>query len=145
MKRDGDAVALAGTWRLLSFHLESSDGETTYPYGPDAAGYILISDSGYMAVAFMAGHRGRFASADLRGGSIDEKAAAADSYTGYIGKWEVQGDRLVVHPEVSFFPNWVGVDQVRTWTFEGNRLTLSTPPLLIGGLQQVAYLVWERV
>jgi len=39
----------------------------------------------------------------------------------------------------------VGVDQVRIWELEGNRLTLSTPPLLIRGAQQTAHLVWEHV
>ncbi len=79
------------------------------------------------------------------GGSTEEKVAAAETYISYNGKYEIQGDRVVVHPEVSFFPNWVGVDQVRIWELEDNRLTLSTHSLLIRGEPQTAHLVWERV
>ncbi len=50
-----------------------------------------------------------------------------------------------MHVEVSFFPNWVGHDQERFFEFSGNRLALSTPPVLIEGRQQRAYLIWERI
>jgi hypothetical protein len=137
--------ALVGTWRLVSFHLRTLDGQLTYPYGPDAVGYYIFSESGYMSVALMPSSRRKFVVGDIMGGSPEEKVAAAETYISYSGKYEIQGDKLVVHPEVSFFPNWVGVDQVRIWALEGNRLTLSTPPLLIRGAQQTAHLVWERV
>ncbi len=136
---------LVGAWRLVSFHLRSMDGELTYPFGPDAVGYIMFSESGYMSVAFMPNNRRRFASDDILGGSTEEKAAAAESYVSYVGKFEIQDGKVVAHPEVSFFPNWVGMDQVRICTLEGDRLNLSTPPFLVGGKQQTAHLVWERV
>ncbi len=136
---------LVGAWRLVSFHLRSMDGELTYPFGPDAVGYIMFSESGYMSVAFMPKNRRRFASDDILGGSTEEKAAAAESYVSYVGKFEIQDGKVVAHPEVSFFPNWVGMDQVRICTLEGDRLNLSTPPFLVGGKQQTAHLVWERV
>ncbi len=137
--------ALVGTWRLVSFHLKTLDGQLTYPYGPDAVGYYIFSASGHMSVAIMPAHRLKFAVGDIMGGSTEEKVAAAETFIGYSGKYEIQGDKLVVHPDISFFPNWVGVDQVRLWELEGNRMTLSTPPLLVRGLQQTARLVWERV
>lgn len=136
---------LIGTWRLVSFHLRTLDGQLTYPYGPNAVGYYIFSESGYMSVALMPTSRRKFAAGDILDGSTEEKVAAAETYISQSGKYEIQGDKLVVHPEVSFFPNWVGVDQVRIWELEGNRLILSTPPLVIRGLQQTAQLVWERV
>ena len=137
--------ALVGTWRLVSFHLRTLDGQLTYPFSPDVVGYYIFSASGHMSVALMPAHRRAFTVGDIMGGSTEEKVAAAETFIGYSGKYEIQGNKLVVHPDVSFFPNWVGVDQVRLWELEGNRLTLSTPPLLIRGLQQTAHLVWERV
>jgi hypothetical protein len=56
-----------------------------------------------------------------------------------------KGVKVVHHVKVSFFPNWVGVDQERFFDFDRNRLSLSTPPFLIGGMQQTAHLIWERV
>lgn len=137
--------ALVGTWRLVSFQFRTLDGQLTYPYGPDAVGYYIFSESGYMCVALMPANRSKFAGGDIMGGSTEEKVAAAQTYISYSGKYEIQGDKLVVHPEVSFFPNWVGNDQVRIGELEGNRLMLSTPPLLVRGVQLTAHLAWERV
>lgn len=145
MSNETTQKALVGTWRLTSFHLRTLSGELTYPFGPDAVGYYIFSESGHMSVAIMVANRPRFVAGDILGGSTEEKVAAAEGYISYSGKYEVQGDKVVVHPEVSFFPNWVGVDQIRLWALEGNRLTLSTPPLLVRGVQQTAHLVWERV
>jgi hypothetical protein len=137
--------ALVGTWRLVSFHLRTLGGDLTYAFGPDAVGYYIFSESGYMSVAVMKAKRPQFVAGDILGGSTEEKVAAAEGYISYSGKYEVQGDKVVAHPEVSFFPNWVGVDQVRFWALVGNRLTLSTPALFVRGMQQTAHLVWERV
>jgi hypothetical protein len=97
-----------------------------------------------MSVAFMRANRPRFATGDILGGTTEEKVAAAESYVSYCGKYEIQGDKVIHHIEVSFFPNWIGVDQERIFGFDGDRLSLSTPPLLVGGAQQSAYLIWER-
>jgi len=37
-----------GTWRLRSMTSRAEDGTVTYPYGPDAAGYITYTDDGFM-------------------------------------------------------------------------------------------------
>jgi hypothetical protein len=47
--------------------------------------------------------------------------------------------------ELSLFPNWVGVDPERLVEVRGNRLTLSTPQTMLGGIQHSAHLIWERV
>ena len=145
MSTETTQKALVGTWRLVSFHLRTLDGQLTYPFGSDAVGYYIFSESGYMSVALMPASRRKFVAGDIMGGSPEEKVAAAETYVSYSGKYDIQGDKLVVHPEVSFFPNWVGADQVRIWELEGHRLTLSTPPLLVRGAQQTAHLVWERI
>jgi|SRR5579859_1870725 len=137
--------ALVGTWRLVSYHLRTLDGQLTYPFGPDAMGYYIFAESGYMSVALMPVNRRKFAGGDFMGGNMEEKVAAADTYISYIGQYQIQGDKLVVRPEVSFFPNWVGVDQIRIMELKGDRLTLSTGPLLARGVQQTAQLVWERI
>jgi hypothetical protein len=137
--------ALAGTWRLASFHLKTLGGQVTYPYGRDAIGYYLFSDSGYMSVVVMAANRTMFAAGDVMGGTAEEKVKAAETYISYTGKYEIQGDKLVVHPEAAFFPNWIGVNQVRVVELNGDELGLSTPPMLLAGEQRTAHLVWKRV
>jgi hypothetical protein len=133
-----------GTWRLVSWENRSTDA-TIYPFGQGAVGYIMYNEDGYMFVAIMTTNRPQFTSGDILGGSLEEKTAAAETHISYCGTYKVQRDRVIHHIEVSSFPNWVGVDQERIFEFKGNRLALSTPPLLHGGKQQSAHLVWERV
>jgi hypothetical protein len=57
----------------------------------------------------------------------------------------VFGDGEVRHRvELSLMPNWIGGEQVRLVAFDGDRVTLSTPPTPVGGRQQIATLVWQR-
>jgi len=60
-------------------------------------------------------------------------------------RYEVDDDRVVHHIEVSLFPNWVEVKQERMFELNGDRLTLSTPLMLVGGRQLSTHLIWERV
>jgi hypothetical protein len=138
------ANALVGAWRLVSCELRTADGQVSYPFGRDPLGYILYSENGYMSVAFMSALRGRFSAGDIRGGSPEEKVEAADSYLSYCGRYEIWGSRVIHHVEVSFFPNWVGLDQERLLRLEGDTLYLSTPPMLVAGQQQTSHLIWQR-
>ena len=98
-----------------------------------------------MSVAIMGPTRAKFATGDLLGGSVEEKAQAAETYVSYCGRYEFRGDTVIHHVELSSFPNWVGVGQERLVELEGNRLTLSTRPILLGGMNQTAHLIWEHV
>jgi len=136
---------LIGTWRLVSWENRSLDGQISYPLGEDAVGYIMYNEDGYMFVAITRPDRGGFAAGDLLSGSTQEKALAASTYVSYCGRYELRGETVVHHVELSLFPNWVGVDQERLVEVTGNRLTLSTHPILLGGMQSTAHLIWERV
>ena len=136
---------LIGTWRLISWENRStSDGKVSYPLGEDATGYIMYNKDGYMFVAIMAPHRLKFATDDLLSATKEEEAQAEESYVSYCGRYEFLGERVVHRVELSLFPNWVGGDQERLVDLRGNRLTLSTRPLLLRGIQQSAHLIWER-
>jgi hypothetical protein len=138
---------LIGTWKLVAFESRSNDGAVTYPFGKDTSGYYIFSADGYMSVALMSAKRKQYSSGDMLRGLAEEKMAAAESYISYAGRYEVQGNKIVVHCEVSFFPNWVGSEQVRFFEFSDNEntLTLSTFPMKIGGKDLTSILVWQRI
>ena len=136
---------LLGSWRLISWENRTEGGEVSYPMGEGTVGFLHYSSDERMSVAVMAAGRPNFAADDLLSGTVAEKAAAMASFTAYCGRFEVFGDRVVHHVEVSSFPNWVGTRQERFMAFDGDRLTLSTAPLLLRGKTQRAYLTWERV
>ena len=130
----------------MSWENRSIDGQKiSYPLGRDAVGYIMYNQDGYMSVTIMRPNRTKFAAGDLLGGSVEEKAQAAETYVSYCGRYEFRGYTVIHHVELSSFPNWVGVDQERLVEREGNRLTLSTRPILLGGMNQTAHLIWEHV
>ena len=105
----------------------------------------MYNQDGYMFVAISCPNREKFAAGDLLRGSIEEKAQAADTYVSYCGQYEFRGDTVVHHVDLSLFPNWVGVEQERLVELRGNRMTLSTHPILLGGVQGTTHLIWERV
>ena len=98
-----------------------------------------------MSVAMMRPNRLKFAAGDLLSSSLEEKAHAAETYITYCGQYEFHGDTVIHHVDLSLFPNWVGVDHERLVEVGGNRLTLSTRPMLLGGIQQTGQLIWERL
>lgn len=135
---------LVGSWKLISFESRDASGNVSHPWGEDTKGYLIYNADGYMSVAIMSSNRAKFSSGDLKGGTDQEKAAAADSYISYCGTYEIKQDMVVHHIELSFFPNWIGIDQNRMLSIDGNQLTLSTPPIVVAGVEQTHHLVWER-
>ena len=137
---------LIGTWRLLSWENRNvDDGEVSYPLGKDTVGYIMYGQDGYMSIAIMSPDRPKFAAGDLLSGGAEERARAVGTYVSYCGQYEFLGDTVVHRVELSLFPNWVGVEQERLVEVMGDRLTLSTRPILLGGVQRSAHLIWEAV
>jgi hypothetical protein len=137
---------LIGTWRLISWQNRSLlDGEVSYPLGKDAVGYIMYGQDGYMSVAILSPDRPKFVAGDLLSGGAEERARAVGTYVSYCGQYEFLGDTVVHRVELSLFPNWVGVEQERLVEVKGDRLTLSTRPILLGGVQRTAHLIWEAV
>ena len=133
-----------GTWALVSFEVRRMNGVVSYPFGHHVRGYITYSQEGYMSVSFMSVDRPNFQSNDLRGGSVEEKVSAFDTYFSYCGKYEIRGEKVVHHIEVSLYPNWIGADQERFYTLDGDRLILSTPPVVFENSEQTGYLIWQR-
>jgi Lipocalin-like domain len=135
---------LVGTWRLVSFEMRDEHGRVTHPLGRDALGFITYAPDGHMAVQFGRADRARLAVGDWAGATPAEIAAAARDYLAYCGTYELRDGEVVHRVELSLMPNWIGAELVRLVAFDGERVSLSTPPTLVGGRQQIATLVWER-
>ena len=140
-----DASRFLGTWRLVSWQIPGEDGEPRYPLGMDARGLLAYAPDGYMFAQLMAPGRQSFLGGDPLGGSAAECQAAMHGYHTYCGRYRFEEDAVIHTVEMSLFPNLIGQEQVRYYRFDGDRLALSTPPLVRNGLSGVARLIWERV
>jgi hypothetical protein len=140
------SAALVGTWRLVSFESRTTGGEIRRPLGPAAKGQLLYDAAGHMSAHLMDPDRPPFASGDLTRGSDAEVRAAMAGYIAYYGTYTLDLSRGVVthHVQGALFPNWIGGDQVRYVRLDGDRLTITTPPIRIGGEDSTTVLVWER-
>ncbi len=135
-----------GTWKLVSAEYRRANGEVIEIYGENPAGLLMYDTDGNMAIQIMNRGRPKFAVADRLGGTPEQIQAAFRGYLAYFGTYTVGEEKHTVthHLEGALLPNWVGVDQVRFFELDGNRLTLRTPPLMIGGAEATGYLVWEK-
>lgn len=134
-----------GSWRLVSMEARRSDGEVAYPLGKDGGGSLVYSADGYMSVVLHQANRERFGTRDIMAGSDAQLANASRTYVSYAGRYEVRNGRVQHHVDASLFPDWVGTTQERIYTFDGPRLTLSTDPIPLGGVEMRVLLIWERM
>ena len=138
---------LVGTWKLVSATSLVGGTEEPGPLGAKVTGLLTYSADGYMCANQMGLDRPKFATPDFRGGSIQEKALAFESFLGFCGRYEVnEEERFIVHSIVtSWFPNWTGTTQKRFVEVTGDRIKLTTPPFLSNGKEVIVVAVWERV
>jgi len=136
-----------GVWRLETIRDRSPDGQVQdHPdFGPHVDGLLVYTGSGHVSVQFMRRDRPRWRKEDDP--TDTERAEAARGYGAYAGRYEVDETAGVVlhHVETALIPNRVGVTLTRSFSFEGETLTLSPPPSRSDGVEVHRTLVWRRL
>ena len=132
--------ALPGTYKIVSFDVELDGAQSVNPFGKAPKGYIILTKSTFMSML----------TGDSRtpAKTAEEKAALLDSMIAYTGPYRVEADKLIVDVEASWTQTWAGKPQTRTWSMQGNRLTLVTdraPYTRDPSKMAVLRLVFEKV
>jgi NAD(P)H dehydrogenase (quinone) len=137
--------ALIGTWRLVSYTArQGPTGETTYPLGSDAAGFLVYTADGYMSVQMMRRRRPDYDQPDVLGATDDQYARAAEGYVAYGGPYSIDADGTVSHVvDVSLLPNWLHSVQLRQPTLRGDQLTMHAE-YDVGPVHVSSVLTWKR-
>jgi Lipocalin-like domain len=146
------ADELVGTWRLVSWESHRSDGSIVAPFGgAPTTGLIVYSPDGFVSATLMQVDRASLGrpvrnSADVAEAAGTSVEAAFKGYMAYCGRYSLADDGRTVthHLDCALYPDWVGTDLVRHGTLDGDRLTLTTPPIDVDGVEQHGRLVWER-
>ena len=138
-----------GVYRLLSFENRLNDGRVEYPYGRNVIGRITYDRQGRMSALLLNADRPKPASvpASQSGVGTWRTATEADmratlsGFVAYNGLFDVDETKGVVihHVKAALNANWIGTDLIRSYSFEGNRLSLTVQYPTSKGV-----LIWER-
>jgi hypothetical protein len=123
---------LIGTWKLINWTVEMEGGRVIKPFRGKAIGLLTYTDEGRMIASLMKTDREPIGTRSFAEAKALERASAAAGYLSYAGSYEVIGDQVHHHVELSLFPDWVGGTQVRhiEWITNADGsvdLELSTP------------------
>lgn len=140
-------ISIIGAWSLVTFEFRKADGNVIYPYGEQALGSIIYTESGRYSAQLMRRDRPRFAIGDQMLGTPAEIEANYKGSISYFGayKIDVENGFIIHHVESSIFPNMEGTDQKRFFELSEGRLQLTTPPINLNGEKAVGVLLWQRV
>lgn len=146
-KTSTKAIPLIGVWKLISLEGRYEGEEPFFPFGKDAKGLLIYTDSGLFSAQIMRSNRPKFVSGDQLKGTTGEINESFIGCISYFGRYEfnANGGFVIHHTESSLFPNWEGGTQKRFVEISDKRMSLTTPPALWDGKMGIAALIWERV
>ncbi|WP_321955356.1 lipocalin-like domain-containing protein [Paraburkholderia bannensis] len=137
--------ALLGTWKLRSFTTdETATGLTTNLFGIKPHGYLYYGADFRMYAILVA--YGRKAPADLVPTDM-ERIELFNGLCSYAGSYDIAGDEVRHHIDVSWNQSWTGTTQVRRFRINGNCLHITTLPARnpVTGNECVSVLLWDRL
>ncbi len=140
--RAASGEGVVGAWSLVSFNVDEGKGKEKPRFGPDPVGYLIYSADARMAAVLAGTHRPALKSPDGGAESEKSRSEALLNFLAYAGRYEVRGDRVFHHVEVSVFTNLMGTTLERQFELKGDTLTIRTLPPEIWNGSNV--LVWKR-
>jgi Lipocalin-like domain len=110
---DDPRKAIVGAWRLVHSVEYGPDGERRYPFGEEAVGYIMYSETGVMAVQIARRERD---------GDVDGRR----DYLAYFGRYELDTENRLVrhHLEAQVRPGDLPDVLERSYEFYEDKLSL---------------------
>lgn len=140
---------LVGTWKVSSATMQVGEQKKPVPLGKDVIGLILYNSDGYMCFTAMSANRPKFGSGDRAAGTVEQKAAAFESYRSTCGRYEIvsEKDRTIAHFfDLSLTPDMTGQSEKRfVREISGDKLVLETIPHVLKGEKVTGIWVYQRV
>jgi hypothetical protein len=139
--------SVVGTWKLLSWVSEDAEsGKLTHVFGERPNGHLIYTAGGRMIVNLSADGRQPL-SGDRFSTPADERAQAFSTGIAYSGTYDLTPEGIMHHVEVATFQNWVGTEQFRYVTVDGDTMNVKTPPIKgpPDGKTKVMTLVFKRL
>lgn len=135
------AQGVAGAWKLETFDVVEPGRPPKPRFGANPVGYLIYTPSGRVSAILAGVHRPTFESTSVNPLAESRGQMLAD-FLAYAGTYEVRGDRVFHHVEVSVFTNLIGSTLERKFKVEGDRLTIRT--ITPGMWGNGSILLWKR-
>ena len=132
-----------GFWEIDRIERRTLDG-AEIPMEQFAAGYLIYTPSGYMAVHLMRPDRRLYQGPRP---TALEAHAALGSYASYFGPFSVNAEEgIVVHHRAGHLdPGSIGVDAPRAFEFRDDQLILRPPVSTVDGQEVRTSVFWNRL
>lgn len=143
MSGSASEAALLGVWMLTAFHLvDQESGEESDAFGPNPVGTIVFHPEGRFFALVTPG-----AGSPPPDGAAGQVAARIIAYSG-LYRFEPP-NAFVTSVDIAWLEPWIGSEQKRYWSLEGDRLLVTTAPAQMprpdGSMGTVvARLAWQR-
>jgi hypothetical protein len=133
---------------MVSIDGHGTDGTITQHWGAEPLGLWFFDANGSMSVQIVDPDHKLFESGDFLRPTPEEATQAIKGYFGYFGTYTVDKEvgEVVFHVKGAAYPNYIGTDQQRYYSIEGDTLKIRTPPERAGDadVTYVATLVREH-
>ena len=133
-KAANTAEQLIGHWTLVSI-TNVENGKITEPLGPNPKGVFIFDRSGRYAVLHFRADLPKFASNNREKGTPEEIKAVVIGSLAHFGTYSVNEKEgtYTILPEAGTFPNWVGIEQKRSFSISNDELKITNPGSSRGG------------
>lgn len=114
---------LVGTWQLEQYVDTPEGGEPVYAFGDRPTGLFVFTLDGHVSISLMRNPP----AIDSKSSDPDPDACIPAWYCSYFGtyRYDPIGPSWTTHVTGGNIPNYLGTDQRRSFTLEGNLLTIS--------------------
>lgn len=122
---------------------DQKTGAVTYPMGKDASAIVIYAADGYACTIFTSEGR----KPALAAQATDHEAVQLyRSMVAFAGRYQLDGNKLIYGPEISWNETWNGTRQERLFRIEGNNLQVKSVPTVttLTGNHTIFSLAWER-
>lgn len=115
--------ALVGTWELKRYADTPVGGQPVYAFGNPPVGLFVFTADGHFTVSLMRNPPAIHA----KSSDPDPDACVPSWYCSYFGTYtyDPSGPSWTTHVLGGNIPNYLGTDQRRTFTIQGDTLTIS--------------------
>ncbi|MBO1360424.1 lipocalin-like domain-containing protein [Acetobacter sacchari] len=112
---------IVGVWGLVSYKVEDKEtGKMIDAMGSSPRGRVIFTPDGWVAFNLEGSNR-QPAKTD------EDRAHLMKTLVAYIGRYRVEGNQWVTGVQTAWAPEWVGTEQRRTISIDGENAKVTTP------------------